>query len=245
MLFLSKKNVPIHEIIPDGYVDIHSHLLAGIDDGVKTVFQSAYILEEFEKIGIKKCITTPHVMQDIWPNSSLIIKRELSRMQQVLKKLSIHTIELRAGAEYMLDDLFYQQIKAKDIMPIHQNYILVELSYFSAPINLKEIMFEIKLAGYTPILAHPERYSYYHNDFKKYDELKELGFLFQLNLLSVSGFYGETIKKTVLKMVEAEYMDFTGTDIHNYHQLEVFCMGYSARDAKKIIPVMEKNILFS
>ncbi len=245
MSFLSKKKVPLSKIIPDNYVDIHSHLIPGIDDGVKTVYQSAYILEQFEKLGIKKAITTPHVMQQIWPNSSDTITDGLKNLKTVLPPLGISKIELQSSAEYMMDDLFYERIKENDILPLHNNYILVEMSTFSPPINLAEILFEIKVAGYIPILAHPERYAFYHqNDLKKYDELKQSGFLFQLNLLSLSGYYGDQVKTIATKLVDQSYIDFTGTDIHNYHHLRILEEGYLPKTAEKVGLLMKNNSVF-
>lgn len=243
-MFLTKKEIPFEEIIPKGYVDIHSHLLPGIDDGVKTVYQSAYIIEQFQKLGFKKIITTPHVMQEVWPNSSNTIKSKVSDVQDALKILGLSDIIFSASAEYMMDDLFEKRIAEKDIITLHKNYILVEMSTFSAPMNLNEILFEVKVSGYTPILAHPERYSFYHNDFKKYEELKESGFLFQLNLLSLSGFYGEKAQQIGMKLITEGYIDFTGTDVHNYHQLKVLKAGFLPKYAQKLNPLMEMNMQF-
>ncbi|WP_108868393.1 tyrosine-protein phosphatase [Aquimarina aquimarini] len=245
MRFLSKKEIPFKDIVPTGYIDIHSHLLPDIDDGVKTIYQSAYILEQFEKFGFKKVITTPHIMQDMWPNTSQGILDTIKKLKQVIIPLGITKIELQTGAEYMMDDLFYERLKNNDILPLYKDYILVEMSTFAPPINLNEIVFEIKLAGYTPILAHPERYSFYKNDLKKYDELKELGFLFQLNLLSLSGYYSDQIKSFAKKLVTLGYIDFTGTDIHNYHQLYILEKGFKPKIGKKITDLMKKNAIFS
>ncbi len=246
MPFLSKKEIPLTEIVPDGYVDIHSHLLPGIDDGVKTVYQSAYILEQFERLGFKKAITTPHVLQEVWPNSSQTITNGLADLKEILPPLGITRIELQTSAEYMMDDLFYQRIKENDILPLHKNYILVEMSTFAPPLNLSEILFEIKVAGYIPILAHPERYSFYHqNDLKKYEELKNAGFLFQLNLLSLSEFYGEKVKNVAKKLIDQNYIDFTGTDIHNYYQLGILERGFTPKMAEKVTELMKKNSVFS
>jgi len=210
--FLSKKEIPLKEIIPQGYIDIHSHLLPGIDDGVKTIYQSAYILEQFEK--------------------------------QSLDSLDIK-ITVEASAEYMLDDLFFTRIKEKDIIPLHRTYVLVEMSTFNPPINLNEILFEIKLAGYTPILAHPERYSFYKGDINKFIELKESGFLFQLNLLSMSGYYGEKVKNMAIKLLHEHLFDFAGSDVHNYQQMEVLERGFTPKQAGKISELMENNDSFS
>ncbi len=246
MSFILKKEVPLSKIIPDDYIDIHSHLIPGIDDGVKTIYQSAYILEQFERLGVKKVITTPHVMQQIWPNTSRIIKSGFEELRSVLHPLGISKIEVQASAEYMMDDLFFERIKNNDILPLHKNYILVEMSTFSPPINLSELLFEIKVAGYIPILAHPERYSFYHqNDLKKYAELKQSGFLFQLNLLSLSGHYGDKVKTFAKKLVDQNYIDFTGTDVHNYHHLGLLEDGFSPKIAEKVTELMKKNKIFS
>ncbi|MBP2831997.1 histidinol phosphatase [Aquimarina sp. U1-2] len=246
MSFFLKKRVPFSKLIPENYVDIHSHLLPGIDDGVKTMYQSAYILEQFEKFGIQKVITTPHIMQQVWPNSSTTISQGLEKIRSILPTLGIHQIHLHASAEYMMDDLFYQRLKSKDILPLHGDYILVEMSTFSPPIHLKEILFEIKVAGYIPILAHPERYSFYHKkDLNEYEELKESGFLFQLNLLSLTGHYGRTIKKVAEKMLKQGHFDFTGTDIHNYHHLEILERGFHYKLAPKLTRLMQNNSVLS
>ncbi|WP_025739873.1 tyrosine-protein phosphatase [Aquimarina pacifica] len=245
MSFLSKKDIPLEEFIPDGYIDIHSHLLPGIDDGVKTMYQSAYILERFERMGVKKVITTPHVIQDVWPNTSHTIQENLQEIKDIIVALNIRKLELQASAEYMLDDLFYSRIKSKDILPLHKNYILVEMSTFGPPMNISEFLFEIKLAGYIPILAHPERYSFYHDDLKKFDELKKSGFLFQINLLSLSGYYGERVQNMAKRLMSLDYIDFTGTDIHNYHQLGVLEQGFQPKIAEKVSELMQNNAIFS
>jgi len=119
------------------------------------------------------------------------------------------------------------------------------MSTFNPPINLSEILFEIKLAGYTPILAHPERYSFYKDDINKFIELKDSGFLFQLNLLSMSGYYGEKVKNMAIKLLQDDFFDFAGSDVHNYQQLEVLERGFTSKHAGKISELMENNDSFS
>lgn len=242
MHFLSKKEIPLHDILPKGYVDIHSHLLPGIDDGVQTVYQSAYIIEQFKNLGLVKIITTPHIMNEVWPNTSKIIQEKHDEMQRALGTLEI-SVGFEASAEYMLDDLFLKRIQNEDILPLHKNYILVEMSTFNPPINLNELLFEIKLKGFSPILAHPERYSYYQDSMAKYKELKESGFLFQLNLLSISGYYGELVKKTASKMLNEDLFDFVGSDVHNYQQFETLEKGFSPKYIDKISKLMENNMI--
>ncbi len=244
MQFLSKNKVPFKEIIPKDYIDIHSHLLPNIDDGVKTIYQSAYIIEQFENLGVKKIITTPHVMQEIWPNTNEVILTKHSEMCEVLKSLEIK-VQLETSAEYMLDDLFYERIKKGNVIPLSGKHLLVEMSTFNPPINLKEILFEIKLAGYIPILAHPERYSFYQNNLKKYKLLKGQNILFQLNLLSLSGYYGDSVQKTAINLLDNGYIDLVGSDIHNYQQFEVLEKGFLPKYAKKLSKLMSNSSIFS
>jgi len=243
LFFLSKKEIPFKEIIPSGYVDIHSHLLPGIDDGVKTIYQSAYIIEQLEAIGVQKIITTPHIMQEVWPNTSEMIYDKHKEMCRVLKSLNIK-IPIEVSAEYMLDNLFHKRLQSKDIISLPKKHILVEMSTFSPPINFNEVLFEIKVAGYTPILAHPERYSFYYDHIKKYDQLKDQGILFQVNLLSLSGYYGEKVKGTAIKLLNEGYINFAGSDIHNYYQFEILKKGFSSKHSEKVAEIMSKNTIF-
>ncbi len=244
MLLLPKRKIPFKEIIPKGFIDIHSHLLPGIDDGVTSKYKTAIILEEFAELGINKIITTPHIIQEIWPNTTALIEDKLCEIRLFLQRLDITKVQINAGAEYMLDSLLFERLKNKDILPLHKNYILVEMSTFNAPLNLSELLFEIKLAGYIPILAHPERYFFYHQNLKKYDELKASGFKFQLNLLSLSGYYGEDVKRIALKLLNKDLFDYCGSDIHNHLQLRILKKGFTSKTSQKIIPILKRNALF-
>lgn len=244
MFFLKKKKIPFQEIVPNGYVDIHSHLIADIDDGVKTVYQSAYILEKLQALGFKKVITTPHSIQDVWPNTSKIITDKYNYMLEVLQALKINGIKFQVSAEYMLDDFFLKNLKNKEVLPLHGSYILVEMSTFSAPMNIKEMLFQIKVAGLKPILAHPERYHFYHNNFNAYTELKEAGFFFQLNLLSANGHYGRQVLDITKRLLKEGYYDFTGSDIHNYDHLEELEEGFDPKSSTYINRLMQNNNTF-
>ena len=242
MFFLKKKKVPFKDIIPGDYVDFHSHLMPGIDDGVKTKYKAAFIIEEMAKLGVKKIITTPHIIQDVWPNTTSIIRTKEAEMREVLDTLGIE-IKLEVAAEYMLDDLFHERLVQKDILSITGDYILVEMSTFNPPINLQEQLFDIKVANYAPILAHPERYSFYFDTYEKYAELKDTGFFFQLNLLSVKGYYGENVQKTALKLLKDGMYDFAGSDIHHLQHFEVLSRGFVKKVAEKLESLLRNNSL--
>jgi tyrosine-protein phosphatase YwqE len=243
MLFFKKK-IPLTDFFTDGFVDIHSHLLPGIDDGAKDMDTSIALLLKMASFGIKNFITTPHVLGSVYPNSSKVIKQKLAAVKKELEKREIKGISIQAAAEYMLDGEFSALLDQKDILVLKDNYILVEMSYFSAPINLYELLFKIQLKGYKPILAHPERYNFYHTDFKSYYKLKQAGCLFQLNLLSLTDQYGKGVQKTSEKLLKENLYDFVGTDTHHQNHLELLPKIGTKKNLEKIKHLLNNNNKF-
>ena len=184
MFFFKKKEIPLNHFFSNGFVDIHSHLLPGIDDGAKDLNNSIELIQKMSSYGIKNFITTPHVLGDVYPNSSETIKNKLKEVRDELNNRNIKDVTINAAAEYMMDEQFSDLLEKGDILTLKDNYILVEMSYFSPPINLFEILFQIQLKGYKPILAHPERYNSYHNNFEVYyktatsdENLNDIGYI--------------------------------------------------------------------
>lgn len=244
MLFLKKKKIPLTEFFPNNFVDIHSHLLPGIDDGAKDLNQSIALIKKMRSFGIKNLITTPHVLGDVYPNSSQTIKDKLLVVQNELKSQNLNDVSIHAAAEYMMDEQFSILLENDDILPIKDNYILVEMSYFNAPFNLYEIIFEIQLKGYKPILAHPERYNFYHTDFENYYKLKKAGCLFQLNLLSLTQQYGKNVQKVSDQLLQENMYDFVGTDTHHNNHLELLKQIGLEKTRKKVAHLLENNKRF-
>lgn len=243
MLFFKKK-IPLTDFFTDGFVDIHSHLLPGIDDGAKDMDTSIALLLKMASFGIKNFITTPHVLGSVYPNSSKVIKQKLAAVKKELEKREIKGISIQAAAEYMLDGEFSALLDQKDILVLKDNYILVEMSYFSAPINLYELLFKIQLKGYKPVLAHPERYNFYHTDFKSYYQLKQAGCLFQLNLLSLTAQYGKGVQKTSEKLLKENLYDFVGTDTHHQNHLALLPKIGTKKTLAKIKHLLNNNKKF-
>ncbi len=213
--------MPLSEFFPEGFVDIHSHLLPGIDDGAKDIEDTIALITKMKSYGIKNFITTPHVLGTVYPNTSAIILNKLDTVKKALSERNIHDVNIRAAAEYMLDEQFSEKLANNEILTLKDNYILVEMSYFNPPMNLYDILFEIQLKGYKPVLAHPERYNFYHNDYNNYNKLKRAGCLFQLNLLSLTEQYGKHVQKTANKLITDNMYDFVGTDTHKKEHLEL------------------------
>ena len=241
MFFLKKKKIEITDFFGDNVVDIHSHLLPGIDDGAKDLSQSIELIKTMLSYGIKNFITTPHVLGDVYPNSSETIKTKLEEVRTELTNQGLDDVTISAAAEYMMDERFSDLLEADDILTLKDNYILVEMSYFSAPLNLYEILFEIQLKGYKPILAHPERYNFFHNDFENYYKLKKAGCLFQLNFLSMTEQYGKNVQQISQKLLKLNMYDFTGSDTHHFKHLNLLKTLATEKNKKSLESIMKNN----
>jgi len=204
--------------MPSIITDLHSHLIPGIDDGAKSMEDSIEMIEAFVKQGYTKLITTPHIMSHRYPNSREVIEEGLAALKAELHARSIE-IEIEAASEYYLDETVMALVEARDIMTFGDSYMLFEMSYVQPLHYLEEMVFEMKVAGYRPVLAHPERYIYMHDDFRKYERLKEMGLFFQVNIPSLGGFYSKPVQTAARRIAEAGLIDFVGSDAHKIKHL--------------------------
>lgn len=200
--------------------DFHSHLIPGIDDGSPDMESSLEMIKKFQEFGYEKLITTPHVMSDFYKNDKQIILNGLAELNSACVEAGID-IELEASAEYYLDENFEKLIDKKELLPFGDNYILFELSFMAEPKNLNDIIFKLQMAGYKTILAHPERYRFWYDDFEKYRELKNRSVLFQINMLSLAGAYSPETKRIAERLIDEDMVEFIGSDCHNIDQLEM------------------------
>ncbi len=202
-------------------VDMHSHMIPGIDDGAKTMEDSLKMLRAMQNLGYKKIITSPHVMGDFYRNTTEIILSGLENVRHAAKEAKID-IEIDAIAEYYLDENFLELIKKRDLLTFGKNYLLFEMSYVNKYSNLQGAIFEMKLAGYKPVLAHPERYSFMYEDFKEYEQLYDFEVYFQLNLGSFAGHYGPKAKEIAYKLIKNKMVDFIGSDAHHMRHVGLY-----------------------
>lgn len=207
---------------PQLKVDIHSHLIPGIDDGSQSMEESLMLLRGLEALGYEKVITTPHIMSDSYRNTAEIITSGLHNLRSAAKREGI-SLQIDAGAEYYLDDAFYKELKKPNTMDIVGEYILFESSYFAKPMQMEEMIFAIGAAGYTPLLAHPERYRYIKDPEKEFARFKDLGVRFQVNLNSFGGHYGKKAQTLANHLNMAGMIDFLGSDTH--HKKHVDSLG--------------------
>lgn len=202
-------------------VDLHNHVLPGLDDGSPTLDESKSMFRIWEELGIKKVITTPHVVNDVYPNTREQILGQMFHMQDQIKDWGFD-IELEATAEYQLDFEFRNLLNNKQVIPFgDRQHLLLEFPFYEPTYSVDEIMYDVQLAEYEPILAHPERYKYLHNDIKNYEQFKNRGILFQLNLNSLVGLYGPQPRKMAEKLVDAGMIEFVGTDAHHAEHLRM------------------------
>ena len=206
-------------IAPALKVDLHSHLIPGIDDGAKTLEESLALIRRMVDLGYAKLILTPHVMRDAYHNTPETIIDGLERLREAVREAEIDVV-LEASAEYYLDEGFLPLLEAGKILPIAGKYLLFETSYLAHPNNLLDMIYAIKLHGYSPILAHPERYRYIKDPQQEYGELKELEVLFQIDTTSLGGYYGKDAKKKAEFLLKEGWIDFVGSDAHRMRHLD-------------------------
>jgi protein-tyrosine phosphatase len=211
-------------------VDIHSHLLAGLDDGVQTIEEAEEIITHFRDMGYTKMITTPHVMSDAYRNTSAGILQKLAELQQHLNDKSIG-ITIEAAAEYYLDEAVLKMLQ-EDVPLLtfgKQKFLLFETNFLTAPFNLKEFIFLATSKGYSPVLAHPERYLYLQNDWRQVEDLIDRQVYFQLNISSITGYYSKGVQVTAQKLIDKGWVHFLGSDCHHYQHAQ---LATSARKMK-------------
>lgn len=200
--------------------DMHSHLLPGIDDGAATLDDSLQLIRDLHALGYQKLITTPHIFWDMFRNTPEIIGEKLSLVRKALQEEGLQ-VELHAAAEYFLDEHVESLLKRKQpLLTISGNKVLTEFSMMFPSLNIKDILFEMQMQGYQPIIAHPERYVYLQDDRDFYQELRDLGCLFQLNILSIGGYYGRAVKELAEYLLDKNYYNLIGTDLHHSRHLE-------------------------
>jgi protein-tyrosine phosphatase len=213
---LSKpENLPKNQIV----VDIHSHILPNLDDGAESIEQSLLMVKGLYSLGYRKLIATPHVMSGYYQNTSAKILEATLTLKNVLRRQNI-PIEIEAAAEYYLENGFFHLIEQGDILTFggEKKYLLFETSFVEKASYLLESVLKIKQAGYTPVLAHPERYAYL--EIKLLERLSSHGVLFQINANSLAGYYTKQAQEMAELMISKKMVSFIGSDCHNETQLE-------------------------
>lgn len=199
---------------------MHSHLLPGIDDGAPDPETSIELIRGLMKLGYSRFITTPHIYPDLYPNNRETILNAHALLMQHLQQEELQ-VEIVPAAEYFIDDLFPELLeKGEPLLTLHQNMVLVEISFISPPRELNHVIFNLVTSGYQPVLAHPERYAYYHQQKEVYHRFKDQGCLLQINMLSLLGYYGKSVQEAARYLVQQGLVDLIGTDLHHQRHME-------------------------
>ncbi len=203
-------------------VDVHSHFIPGIDDGSQTIEESLVLLTKMRELGYKKVITTPHVMNDYYKNTPEIILSGLEDLKKEVKKNNLD-LEIEAAAEYNLDLGFEEIIKENKVLTFggDKKYVLFELSFYNEPKRLKEVIWELNMLNYQPILAHVERYPYWFKKWESIEDIVNRDVKLQVNIGSFTGIYGPEVRNTAERLVDKGMIDLLGTDCHNLRHIEM------------------------
>lgn len=222
--------------------DIHCHIIPGVDDGSPDVDTSVELVKRMNSWGIERIIATPHITEATFDNTPEILDPALEELQEALKARGVDVAVSRAS-ENRIDDFFREQLAAGQITPYPNNYILVENSFIQEPWDLDQFLFDLKIKGYRPILAHPERFHYYFDEHpERYDALHRAGNLFQVNVLSLAGGYSKQEKRVAEKLIEKGYVDFIGTDLHNSRHADIIDAYLTTKDARRHFAALEGRI---
>ncbi|WP_240040753.1 tyrosine-protein phosphatase [Pseudocnuella soli] len=244
MFFWRKKSTEIPDLSWLA-ADMHAHLLPGIDDGAPDIETSVEMIRGLAALGYQKLIATPHILGDIYPNTPDIIRGKLAEVRTALQDAGIN-VALDAAAEYFIDDHFEDLLREKaPLLTLKDNYVLVEFSMVTAPYELQQVFFEMQIQDYQPVLAHPERYIYLDRRREIFDTLKDAGCLFQLNMLSLTGHYGRSVKELAEYLLEKGYYNFLGTDLHHPRHLALLqkLATSPTLHAFRDYPLLNKNLL--
>lgn len=214
--------------------DVHSHFIPGIDDGAQTIEDSLTLIKAMHNFGYKKVITTPHIMGDTYRNGKHNILPGLELVRNAVQTENI-SINVDVAAEYYIDADLEEKIKTKDILTFGDNCVLFEMPFVSEPSNLNNIIFELQLAGYKPVMAHVERYQFWHSSFNKIIDLKDKGVLIQMNISSLTGTYSPQVKKIAEKLIDEKMVDLLGSDCHHMGHIALLNQACS-------LPYLEKAI---
>ena len=221
--------------------DIHSHLIPGIDDGSQSIEESLALLKKFTELGYKKVITTPHIMQDYYPNSIVNIQDGLKKLQNEAQSIEL-PIHIEAAAEYYLDEFLYEKVTHnEELLMFGDKYLLFEMSFMSVSPYLNEFIFKLRSKGIHPVLAHAERYSYYFNKIEALEDLIERGVYIQLNINSLTGYYTKSVKKLAEQLIDKQMVSFLGSDCHRMDHLHRLNEASSLKYFKKALDLQLLN----
>jgi len=222
--------------------DMHAHWLPGIDDGARDAEMSLALVRGLYELGYRRLIATPHIYPGFYPNTPETIGEAFRQVAPQIRA-QYPDLQIAYAAEYFMDEAFPALVEGRELLTLDGRQVLVEFSFFAEPPRAGETFFQMALKGYQPVLAHVERYPYYFRDLRALTRFREMGVSFQCNLLSLSGHYGPEVRAQALRLLELDWYDFMGTDLHHPgHMEELGRFSVSGKEAR-ILQERSWNIL--
>jgi protein-tyrosine phosphatase len=231
-LFSKKQNTPVDLSVLK--TDMHNHLIPGIDDGSKTLDETIAILSKFKELGYSKIITTPHIMSDFYRNTPEIILNGLKTVREELNRIGLE-IEINAAAEYYFDETLFHILEKDNFLTFGDKNVLIEFSFSAAPQEHERLFYDMRIKGYKPVIAHFERYLYYHGSIEQAKIWREKGMLIQMNINSLFGHYGPSVKKQAEMLIDAGEIDLIATDCHRLEHLTILEQNLNSPYLKKAL----------
>lgn len=222
--------------------DVHCHIMPGVDHGAQSIEQGLELLEAEMKMGINRVFLTSHVTAGTFENTTQSLTTAFDSFSKAVRDAGLD-VELHLSAEYRIDEYWDKQWQAGTILPLPGNYILMENSFQQELLQLDELMFELMVKGYNPILAHPERYSYYSRRHQRYEKMHNAGVKFQLNILSLAGYFGPVARENAEWLIKNNMVDLLGTDMHNIEHANIIQDYLKSKDWRKMSRVLEPHII--
>lgn len=223
--------------------DMHCHITPGIDDGSESVAESVELMQHMQQWGLKRIIPTPHVTEDTFENTPATVDPAYESLVAGAHDARLEIELLPPSGEYRLDSFFLDSLDKGLVRPLSGHYLLVENGFSQEAMNIDEVLFDLGTKGFQLVLAHPERYMYYHRRPERYRELHSRGILFQCNLMSIGGYYGKEIKRITEMLLKDDMIDFLGTDLHGMRHVRFIDRYMSTSHFKKISDRLRDRLL--
>ncbi len=224
--------------------DVHCHILPGVDHGAQTVEDSLAMLRAQKDMGISRVVLTSHVTAETFENTPETLKSAFELLKQAVSEAEdLCHMQLFLSAEYRIDEFWDKQYKLGNQIAMPGNYILMENSFHQELLELDNLLFDLRVKGYRPILAHPERYGYYAQRHQRLEQLHNMGIKFQVNLLSLAGYFGQHCRETALWMAKNGMVDMLGSDMHGMDHAKVIKAYINSKEWRKLVPIVQLQII--
>ena len=229
--------------------DIHCHVIPGVDDGCPDADTSVEVLGRMHDLGLRRVIASPHVTEVTFENDRSTLEPAYQTLKERMKDdAGLAGMELFYSSENRIDGLFTDNFEKGNLITVPVNdekYLLIENAFMQEPWDLDNLIFQMQVRGYSPILVHPERFIYYHENPERLARL-HTAVPFQINVLSLAGYYGKHIRKFAESLMDKGFVDYLGTDIHNTRHAEAIAeylkSSQSARDARVLANIKNDEV---